>query len=291
MQPSTTLPPLAWLRAFEAAARHLSFTLAAREIHITQSAVSQHVRNLESYLGCQLFIRKTRAIELTEAGENYLPIITSAFQTISAGTRSVIKSDPQKNLNIHCNMAFSAFWLTPRLAQLDALLPSINLSLTTPIWDPERIADNAAVEIRFGLSTNMPDGAIRLTRDHYYPVGSPQFKGSLETSRLFDCAGTTANWDNWMAGQNEVSLKSIEVNYASTYVVAIGAALNNAGLSMAHDTLVSRLLEQGQLIKPFAAQLDLKEAYFLIPPSSGLATPATEIFCDWILRESSIAAD
>ena len=110
MRQPNELPPLSWLRAFEAAARHLSFTLAAREIHVTQSAVSQHVRNLEDYLGCQLFIRKTRAIELTEAGENYLPIVGSAFQTIAAGTRSMIRSDPDKNLSVHCNLAFATFW-------------------------------------------------------------------------------------------------------------------------------------------------------------------------------------
>ncbi len=287
MRTGNALPPLSWLRAFEAAARHLSFTVAAREIHITQSAVSQHVRNLEAYLGCQLFIRKTRAIELTEAGENYLPIVSNAFQTIAAGTRSMLKSDPEKNLSLHCNLAFSTFWLTPRLQHLNRLLPTINLNLVTPIWDPERVADNAAVEIRFGLPNSMPDSAIRITNDHYYPVVSPYFEGSLQTSRLFDCAGITANWDNWLSEQNEIAIESPDVSYASTYVIALGAALHNAGYAMAHDTLVENLIAEGRLVKPFTVECELKEAYFLIPPSRSLATTASEQFCDWILHETA----
>ncbi len=286
MKRGNALPPLSWLRAFEAAARNLSFTIAAREIHVTQSAVSQHVRNLEAYLGCQLFIRKTRAIELTEAGENYLPIVSNAFQTIAAGTRSMQKSDPAKNLGLHCNLAFATFWLNPRLQRLDRVLPAINLNLVTPIWDPERIADNSAVEIRFGLPTSMPDNAIRMTRDRYYPVVSAQFESPLESSRLFDCAGITANWDNWLSAQNEVTIESPEVSYASTYVVALGAALHGAGYAMAHDTLAQDLVNQGRLVKPFATECELNEAYFLIPPSSSLATAASNQFCDWILRET-----
>ena len=82
------LPPLNWLRAFETSARHLSFTLAASELNLTQSAVSQHVRSLESFLGRDLFLRKTRAIELTEAGANYLPVVREAFQMLASGTRA-----------------------------------------------------------------------------------------------------------------------------------------------------------------------------------------------------------
>ena len=290
MKTQDALPPLAWLRAFEAAARHNSFTVAAREIHITQSAVSQHVRNLEDYLGCQLFLRKTRAIELTEAGENYLPIVSNAFQTIAAGTRSMLKSDPRRNLGLHCNLAFSAFWLTPRLRELERILPDINLNLVTPIWDPERVADNAAVEIRFGLPTSMPDTAIRLTRDRYYPVAAPDYEVPIESSRLFDCAGTTANWDNWLSAQSEITLKAPEVSYASTYVIAFHAALHSAGFAMGHDSLAQDLIAEGRLIKPFEVECELNEAYFLIPPGRGLATPATDRFCDWILQQTKISS-
>ena len=291
MKTGNALPPLAWLRAFEAAARHSSFTVAAREIHITQSAVSQHVRNLEDYLGCQLFLRKTRAIELTEAGENYLPIVSNAFQTIAAGTRSMLKSDPRKNLGLHCNLAFSTFWLTPRLRELDRILPGINLNLVTPIWDPERVADNAAVEIRFGLPTSMPDTAIRLTRDRYYPVAAPGYDVPIESSRLFDCAGTTATWDNWLSAQSEIALKTPDVSYASTYVVALNAAMHGAGFAMAHDSLAQGLIDEGRLVKPFRTDCELNEAYFLIPPARDLATPVTERFCDWILTQTENSAD
>lgn len=291
MMKRSDLPPLPWLRAFEAAARHLSFTLAAREIHITQSAVSQHVRNLEDYLGCQLFIRKTRAIELTEAGENYLPIVSNAFHTIAAGTNSLIRTDPDKNLTIHCNLAFATFWLTPRLAELEELLPSINLNLVTPIWDPERVADNTAMEIRFGLPTSMPDNAIRLSFDTYFPVAAPDYQGDKVSCRLFDCAGITANWQSWLASQDELKRSAANVSFASTYVIAIGGALNGAGMAMGHDTLVSGLIAEGRLIKPFSTQCELSEAYFLIPPAGELVTAASQVFGDWLLQQMHSGAD
>ena len=142
----TPLPPLNWLRAFEAAARHLSFTQAAKELNVTQSAVSQHVRSLETYLGRELFIRRTRALHLTEAGASYLPTIREAFGTLARGTRAFRGGDPGRNLMVQCNLSFTAFWLVRRLAGLVEAHPWLVLNLMTPIWDPERSSRTAEVE-------------------------------------------------------------------------------------------------------------------------------------------------
>ena len=190
------LPPLNWLRAFETSARHLSFTLAASELNLTQSAVSQHVRSLESFLGRDLFLRKTRAIELTEAGANYLPVVREAFQMLASGTRAFTGGDRGRTLTLHCNMAFSVHWLAPRLKRLYAAHPWIVLNIVTPIWDPERQAANAQVEIRFGRPEDMSPAAQQLTKERFFPVCAPSYQEGeidLETAVLLDCAGTLTN--------------------------------------------------------------------------------------------------
>lgn len=284
------LPPLTWLRAFEATARHLSFTRAAAELNLTQSAVSQHVRSLESFLGRDLFVRKTRALELTEDGANYLPSLREAFALIANGTRAFTGGDRGRNMTLQCNMAFSVFWLAPRLHRLYAMYPWLVLNIVTPIWDPERHAANSSVEIRFGRGGDMSAAAVRLAKERFFPVCAPDYLGQatdLKSATLFDCAGITGTWGSWFKTQGSEFSRDGEVNLTSTFVIAVTAALNGAGISMAHDSLVSDLLERGDLVRPFAHTAPLSEGYFLISPPPHSRTPASDAFLDWIDEETS----
>lgn len=287
--PASGLPPLTWLRAFEESARHLNFTRAANELGLTQSAVSQHVRNLEAFLGRDLFVRKTRVLELTEDGANYLPSIREAFALIASGTRAFIGSPRGEIVRVQCNMAFSVFWLTPRLHRLYARYPWLVLDIVTPIWDPERHASQAAMEIRFGRPEEMPESAERLTTDSFFPVCTPEYQEGnvdLETAVLFDCAGTTGTWEAWCQASGLPFNRSGRVNLASTYVISVNAALNDAGLAMAHNTLVSDLLAKGRLVRPFETEVKLAEGYYLFPPSPHVMTPARETFLNWLREET-----
>ena len=289
IDPTSGLPPLTWLRAFEESARHLNFTRAAHELGLTQSAVSQHVRNLEAYLGRDLFVRKTRVLELTEDGANYLPSIREAFALIASGTRAFIGSSSGEIVRLQCNMAFSVFWLTPRLHRLYERYPWLVLDIVTPIWDPERHASQAVMEIRFGRPEEMPESAERLTTDSFFPVCAPEYQNgnvNLQSAVLFDCAGTTGTWDAWCQASGDEFTRSGHVNLTSTYVISVNAALNNAGIAMAHDTLVSDLLAKGQLIRPFEAASTLVEGYYLLPPSPHALTPAREAFLNWLRAET-----
>ena len=268
----SNLPPLTWLRAFEASARHLSFTRAATELNLTQSAVSQHVRSLEAFLGRDLFVRKTRALELTEDGANYLPSLREAFDLIATSTQAFVGADRGANLTLQCNMAFSVFWLAPRLKRLHAKHPWLVLNIVTPIWDPERHAASASVEIRFGRPEEMSAAAECLATDQCFPVCSPEYQDGrpdLATATLFDCAGTTATWSTWFKSQGQDFNRDGEGNLTSTYVIAISAALQSGGLSMAHNTLAGGLLEDGALVKPFPHTAPLAEAYFLFHLGTG----------------------
>ncbi len=285
---STGLPPLTWLRAFEAAARHLSFTLASQELNLTQSAISQHVRSLEAFLGRELFIRRTRALQLTEAGANYLPTVREAFDLLARGTRSFTGGDPGRTLLVQCNMAFSVFWLAPRLPRLYAQHPWLTLNISTAIWDPERSAHDAPVEIRFGRPGDMSQTARPLPTNTMYPVCIPQYQNGafdLKTARLFDCSGMMGNWEYWSTATNTPFAQSNTVNLASTYVIAMQAALHGAGICMSHDAIAADLVEAGQLVRPFEGAAKLPEGYFLLSPASHDETPASRAFVSWLDRE------
>lgn len=279
------LPPLTWLRAFEATARHLSFTLAAAELGLTQSAISQHVRHLESYLGQDLFLRKTRAIALTEAGSNYLPTIREAFELLASGTRAFTGDAKGKAVTVQSNLAFATFWLAPRLRRLSEAHPWINLHLVTPIWDPERSSATAEIEIRFGRGAELSPTAVRLSDDQCYPVCHPEFalgRPDWRSAPLYDCAGITGNWQVWLNSQGLRLPRDKAINLASTYVISLNVALGQGGLAMGHDTLVAGLLREGRLIRPFRHSFPLTEGYYLLPPARHHETPATRAFRDWL---------
>jgi len=288
--PRDGLPPLTWLRAFEASARHLSFTRAAEELNLTQSAVSQHVRSLEAFLGQALFIRKTRAISLTEAGSTYLPVVRDAFDLLASGTKAFTGGDRGRHLVLQCNLAFATLWLAPRLPHLQKVAPWLVLTIVTPIWDPERHAANAAIEIRFGRQDQMPTGAERLTTERYYPVCHPSFQSGapdINTAPLLDCAGMSGTWDTWSKGQGKPFERQREITLTSSFVIALEATRAGAGLCMAHDTLVRDSVACGTLIQPFAHSPAMAEAYFLLPPSERAMTPASRTFRSWLLEALS----
>jgi len=277
------LPPLTWLRAFEAAARHLSFTQAAGELNLTQSAVSQHVRNLEGFLGRELFVRRTRSLTLTEAGANYLPTVREAFDILAAGTRAFTGGDRGRNLIVQCNLAFAAFWLAPRLAGLAACRPWLALDIVAPLWVPARTARATQVEIRFGRPADMPADAQRLGRDRAYPVCAPGTDPDWRTRPLFDCAGIMANWQAWLAARGTALPAGRHVTLASSFTVSLSAARAGAGLAMGHDTLCRAMLDAGDLIRADATSIAMAEGYFLIPPTDRAQTPASRDFTAWLL--------
>ena len=284
----SSLPPLNWLRAFEAAARTLSFTAAAQELNMTQPAVSQQVKALENHLGRALFVRRTRSLQLTEAGRIYLPSVQEAFATLGKGTRMLIGGDRGKVLTIHCNLAFSVLWLTPRLEDLYRRHPWLVLNVVTMVWDPKSFAPAADVEIRYGSATDDPPGATRLGEDRCYAVASPDLdvsEANWSRCPLFDCAGVESNWEYWLAGRRATLPRGRTVNLATTYSVSIMAAVNRAGLALAHDTLARALLGSGQLVKPFDTERPLLEAYFLIPAAAHNETPASRAFEAWVLEQ------
>lgn len=280
------LPPLGWLRTFEAAARHLSFTAAARDLNMTQSAVSQQIKSLEAYLGQPLFLRRPRALELTGAGISYLPVVREAFRTLLRGTRAVTGAQ-QNAVQVQCNITFAVNWLAPRLPMFQAEHPSVQLNIFTELWEPREMAEGAAVEIRFSLR---PSDTVRtelLRSDHYYPVCAPGYEVSLDTLQrtpLYDCSNLLSNWQNWIEDQGLI-WENPPITYSTTYLVSLSVAMAGGGLCLTHDTIARDLIDEGRLVAPFEYRAVVPEAYYLLLSPQAEESPGAIAFAEWVRRE------
>lgn len=282
----SSLPPLNWLRAFEASARALSFTGAGAELGLTQSAISQQIKSLEGYLGRPLFHRRTRRLELTEAGRNYLPVVQEAFSTLATGTRSLLGLDRGRVLHVRSNLSFSVHVIGPRLGDLLALYPWLRINVSSAIWEPDRHDGPADIEIRFGMQPSDDARGQRLNRDDYYPVarhGLLKSVDDLADLQLFDCSGLTCTWEAWMRAQGRALPPGKTVTYSSTYAVALSAAEAGAGAALVHDTLAATLVGSGRLEAPDWHREPMREAYWLLETDPALSTPASRAFTDWLM--------
>lgn len=283
------LPPLNWLRAFEAASRHLSFTGAAVELGMTQSAVSQQIKSLEGYLGLALFHRRPRVLEITEAGRNYLPFVQDAFLGLATATRNLRGIDRDEVLQVQSNLAFSVFWLAPRLPRLFKAYPWLRIIISTALWEPERMASGADIEIRY--TTTAPNGSVELlVNDVCYPICAPDMDVTIDNlfdHYFFDCNGMTANWENWCKFKGIKMPANKRITYATTLTVSTHAAERGAGVALGHNILVGDLIREGRLKRPFEGAFEMQEAYYLITPERNKIR-AQNAFREWILHEIEI---
>ncbi|WP_300033321.1 LysR substrate-binding domain-containing protein [uncultured Roseobacter sp.] len=280
------LPPLNWLRAFEASARNLSFTGAARDLNMTQSAVSQQIKSLEAFLGRPLFHRRVRALELTQTGLSYLPVVRDAFRTLAHGTRALTRNENDV-LNIQCNLTFAIHWLAPRLSAFRQLHPDVQLNITTELWEPRDSVEGADVEIRYSLRPSDRVYAELLATDHYFPVCAPGYAvtlADLARHPLYDCSNMMGTWTVW-AEEQGLPWPDPPVTYATTYSVALSVAMSGGGLALAHDAIARGLIGQGHLVAPFAHRSVMQEAYFLIQSPRAQDMPAARVFTDWLRAE------
>jgi len=285
------LPPLNWLRAFEASARALSFTAAAQELHMTQSAVSQQIKSLENALGRTLFYRRVRGLELTDEGRGYLPTVQAAFYTLEEGTALLVGRNDPDVLELHANLSFAIFWLTPRLGRFMDEHPWVHLNVATSIWPQEKPSESAAIEIVFGQGKWESRVGQRLTQDTVFPVCTPELAQRIQgvpdllQQRLFDLPGTLQSWDAWLEACGHGPVATPPVHRASTWAVSLQWALQGLGVALAHETVSRDLIAAGRLVRPLPFAIPMKEAYYLIAPEGSHINSAARAFKVWLLRE------
>ena len=293
------LPSLNALKAFEASARQESFTQAANELCVTQGAVSQQVKALESELGVRLFRRERQRLIITEAGRTYLEVVRDAFDRLAAGTERLLQREQSGTLTITTSPNFAAKWLVHRLGRFSETHPGIDLRVSASVQHIDFAREDIDLAIRHGDGQWPGMHVIRLCTEELFPVCSPKLlKGRGALRLLRDVkhhtllhTNDTNNWENWLArvdarvGVGGVDAKrGIIFNQAS---MAIDAAVDGQGIALARTALASWDLISGRLVRPFRQAFDAPHAFWIVCPKSTAALPKILAFRDWLLKEAA----
>ena len=286
------IPPLNWLRSFEAAARHLSFTAAGEELALTQAAISQHVKSLEQYLGNSLFVRMPRSLRLTDHGRAYHRRIEPILEQISQDTEEIFGLHTSNQITLRVNVAFSVFWLAPRLSDFLEKHPKILLRINNPVWSLSEMEDGADLEIRYGTGDWSNLRVDQLTEEKIFPVCAPgsvrSISKALDKALLIHVIGYRDGWTEWckIAGRPDVDAR--KGMQCDNSLMAFHTAINGSGVAIAHSSLVQSMLDDGQLARPFKESLPAKESFYLVSPQKTPASRACETFREWLLEQAEI---
>ncbi len=293
------LPPLNALRAFEAAGRHLSFTKAAAELHVTQAAISHQVKALELALECQLFRRFNRRLMLTDPGQAYLPTLTDAFDKIDTASRRLCAEEAAGPLKVSVANSFAAKWLLPRLPRFRARNPEIDVQVSASDSLADFSHDDVDLAIRYGLGRYPGLHVEHLMSDSVYPVCSPKLLDGRHPWRspstlrhhtlLHDEMGPTEGPD-WRAWLVAAGLSGVNPERGPRYShssLVIQAAIDGQGVALGRSSLVALDLEAGRLVRPFGPELPSSYASYIVFPAADAERPKTKAFREWLLEEVS----
>lgn len=243
------LPPLEWLRVFEASARHGGFTAAAREIGLTQAAVSQRIQGLESHLGVQLFLRLPRGVQLTADGEAYVPHVRDALNQLRRSTQDLFGTR-RKHLSIAAPASVSSLWIAPRLAGLAADQPGLEISLSSIHRSLDYAATDTDYQVRFGTGDWTGYEAALMYHETLVPACAPALlKNGADWRSLPTLAvkGPRDGWADWADAVGEPLVKTPHLRFDS-FITALEAAKAGAGLLLASLPLAHSALTSGTLV-------------------------------------------
>lgn len=288
------LPPLTWLRAFEVSARLLSFTAAAQELHLTQAAVSKHVKSLELRVQRQLFLRHPRSLELTKWGEAYLPKVQDALERLATGTREVFGRPQDDLITIRCAVSFAVNWLSPRLPRFLAQHPTIRLRILSSVWADPFDAEAFDLDIQYGTGTFADAKSHRLTREVITPLCTPEMAlqlhvpDDLAKHRLLHVQGYQQGWGTWLATAKANSVDPGQGIQTDTSLTAYALACEGAGVALGRRSLAEPYRRDGRLVAPFDLEVPISEGFFLLEPATAHAQSDIRPFVDWMVRESEV---
>lgn len=289
------LPSLNALRAFEAAARHLSFTRAADELAVTQGAVSHQVKALEQQLGFGLFHRHNQRLTLTSGGEAYLPVVRDAFDRLAAGTEQLLAAEQSKRLTISVSPNFAANWLVPRIGHFVEQHPDIDLRINAALHHVDFASEDVDMAVRHGEGVWPELHVARLCREELFPACSPRLlEGTHPLRTPADLRHHALlhldhrqDWQKWLAaaGIDGVDLsRGVVFNQAS---MAIRAAVDGQGVALARTALAALLLLESRLVRPFPLALPVPYAYYIVCPKATAERPKIALMRNWLLAEAA----
>ena len=285
------LPPLTWLRAFEAAARTLSFTQAASELHITQAAVSKHVKSLEHHLRRPLFIRRPRGLELTKSGAAYLPKVQDAMERLAMGTREVFGQRRTSALTVRCAVSFAVNWLSPLLPDYLDHHPGKTIRLLSSVWNDAFDGGDFDLDIQYGNGHWPGFNSQRLTWETVTPLCAPDLPArialkkpeDLRQHRLLHVLGYQEGWGIWLKAADALHVDAGSGLHLDTSLTAFELAANGGGVALGRKSLARHVLASGRLLAPFDLALPINEAFYIVQPAGNCTHPDAAYFVDWLL--------
>ena len=289
------LPSLNALRTFEAVARHNSFTRAAEELNVTQSAASRLVRSLEVYLQVPLFTRQSRRIELTEQGAFYNNLARESLDLIEAGTVELISSKEGKGtLSIGMLPTFGTRWLLPRLPSFQDAHPDISINIISSDGELDFTKERIDAAIRFGHG-NWPDAIIDpLMSEEIQVVCSPRLMqgddpitsvAALRRHRLIRHSTRPHSWEHWFRSIEE---SHHDVKWGPSlehFFMIVEAAKSGLGVALLPSFLIADEIAKGTLVEPLSIRVAGPGAYYLVTPATKADLPRVRTFRSWILGE------
>jgi LysR family transcriptional regulator, glycine cleavage system transcriptional activator len=288
------LPVLNTLRAFEAAARHGSFTRAAEELFLTQGAISHQVKALEDELGVKLFNREHQRLVITQAGRAYLVDVRDALDRIAIATERLVERQSSGALTISTSPDFAAKWLVHRLGKFAESYPEIDLRLSAAMHHVDFAREDVDVAVRHGKGDWDGLHVERLCAEQLFPVCSPRLVESGALAQPSDILkfpllhlDARSDWAVWLENAGvigaDVSRGPI-MNHAS---MLIDAAIDGQGIALARTVLAAWDLVHGRLVRPFAPGLPLSRSYWIVCPKATASLPKIRTFCNWMLAEAA----
>ena len=292
---SDRLPSLTALRAFDAAARHLSFARAAAELNVTPAALSFQIKSLEEEIGAPLFRRLNRAVELTELGRTLAPGLAEGFRSLGAAWRTARRSLSDTTLTVTAGPSFTAKWLAPRLFSFASANPDLELRFVASLRLLDFDRDEVDVAIRFGLGEDAGLASTPIIEDWVTPMMSPSLAarfaepGDLRGAPLIhdDSVAFLSPRPDWAAWFRTAGLEP-PADHGPRFSQAdhaVDLALEGGGVVLGRGSVTDRALTDGRLVAPFGPTLKTGGTYRLVHPPGHAARPAIARFRDWVMSE------
>jgi len=289
------LPPLVSLRVFESVARHLSFTKAAEDLHVTQAAVSHQIKNLEEWLATPLFLRLNRSIKLTKEGETFAAALTAAFDEIADATDAIVKDTGAQAINIATFDSIAANWLAPRIKKFQARFPEMAIKIMTHSAYSDFSDGDIDVEIRYGNGDWPNLHVVKIADEDIFPVCSPKLIGRRKRPlKVVDLADyglihdeMVMEWADWIAaagGPVDGARKGLRYNHSH---IVIRAAIAGEGMALGRSLLVADEIAAGRLVAPFEFRIPSKYSYYLVRPKEHADKAWAKGFEEWLLLEAA----
>ena len=292
------LPPLELLPAFEAAARHLSFTKAGEELFLTQSAVSRQIQAMEENLGCKLFERRTRALLLTEQGQVLHRVAQEVLQRVNDASEKIRAEPAARTVTVTTTPGFASLWLIPRLAGFTGAHPDIDVRISASYELVRLERTGVDLAVRYAPVESMPREeplfgeemmavcSPALAADPARPLVQPADLARHVLLHLDDEKTSWLDWNLWLHAFGLKDFKPAGALHFSSYDQVIQAAAAGQGIALGRFPLLRRMLREKQLAAPFCQAVASSRAYFLVRSTRTSGKPDVAAFADWLQEET-----